>query len=268
MKRLVSTALAVVLLLGLGALAALARGGGDILTPADNINSVAAQSQTAAAPATDGPKYNMIALPLDVQANWALPTVNLSFNSHGLAQYVGLSSVDQVLHWDPALQGYDQWIPDANFPNGGYGYVGSSFVLDPWSLDTGQVYFILLNNMNSSLTRVSFVGDVPPADSIKFKLYGAVGCQYNQVSVPLERSTLTDAALLADSMGGVSNVSQVLHWDADLQSYDQWIPDAGFPNGGYGYVGSTFVLDPWSVRIGYPYVVCLLEGAQDVDWPY
>ena len=36
MKRLLSTALAVALLLGLGALAVLARGGGDILTPADN----------------------------------------------------------------------------------------------------------------------------------------------------------------------------------------------------------------------------------------
>ena len=51
MKRLVSTALAVALLLGLGALAVLARGGGEILSPADNAVAAAAQAQTAAAPA-------------------------------------------------------------------------------------------------------------------------------------------------------------------------------------------------------------------------
>ena len=65
MKRLLSTALAVALLLGLGALAVLARGGGDILTPADNVVAAAAQPQTAAAPdapmATSG--INWIAFP-------------------------------------------------------------------------------------------------------------------------------------------------------------------------------------------------------------
>ena len=45
MKRLLSTALAVALLLSLGALAVLARGGGDILTPADSVVSAAAQPQ-------------------------------------------------------------------------------------------------------------------------------------------------------------------------------------------------------------------------------
>jgi hypothetical protein len=68
MKRLLSTALAVALLLGFGALAVLARGGGDILTPADNAVAAAAQAQTAAAP--DAPavtyKYNDVALVLDV----------------------------------------------------------------------------------------------------------------------------------------------------------------------------------------------------------
>jgi hypothetical protein len=258
MKRFVSTALVVVLLLGLGTLAVLARGGGDILTPAGNVVAAAAQSQTAAAP--DAPlssKYNMIALPLNVQTTWANSNPVIPFTSQGLAQYVGLSSVEQVLHWDPALQAYDQW-----FPAGGYGFVGGSVVTSPWSLVTGNVYRLLLNNTNSSLTVVSFVGDVPPANSIKFTLKGAAACQYNEISVPLEQAALTDATALANSMGGNTNVSQVLRWDASLQAYDQW-----FPAGGYGFVGGSVVTTPWSVSIGYPYVVCLLAGAQNVTWP-
>ena len=263
MKRILSTILAVGLLLGLGALAVLARGGGDILTPvrAAPVALAAAQPQTAAAP--DAPaassNYNMIALPLDVQVTWAniTPTA-IPFNSQGLAQYVGLSSVEQVLHWDPELQAYDQW-----FPAGGYGFVGGGVVTSPWALVTGNVYRLLLNNTNSSLTVVSFVGDVPDANTVKFTLYGADACQYNEISVPLEQATLTDATALANSMGGSTNVSQVLRWDASLQAYDQW-----FPAGGYGFVGGGVVTTPWSVNIGYPYVVCLLAGAQNLDWPY
>ena len=271
MKRIFSTLLAIALLLGLGALAVLARGG-DILTPADNAVAAAAQPQTAAAP--DAPaallNYNLIALPLDVQTTWAniTPTA-IPFTAHGLAQYVGLSSVDQVLHWDPVAQRYDQWIPVAGMENGGYGYVNGDIVTSPWSLTTGQVYRLLLNNTNQSLTLVSFVGDVPPANSIKFILHGTAGCQYNQVSVPLERGeTLTTSRALADSMGGMANVSQVLRWDPAAQRYDQWIPVDGMEFGGYGYVNGDIVTSPWSVNIGYPYVVCLLAGADTVSWPY
>ena len=58
MKRILSTTLAVALLLGLGALAVLARGGGDILTPvrAAPVALAAAQPQTAAAPDAGVPK--------------------------------------------------------------------------------------------------------------------------------------------------------------------------------------------------------------------
>jgi hypothetical protein len=272
MKRFVSTALVVVLLLGLGTFAVLARGGGDILTPAGNAVAAAAQSQTAAAP--DAPlssKYNMIALPLDVQANWSDPNnpVQYAFDSQGLAEYVGLASVEQVLHWDPAPghQRYDSWFIDSGLPNGGYGYVNNGLVTDPWSLTTGHVYRLLLNNTSSSLTSVSFVGDVPDKNSLKFTLYGADACQYNEVSVPLEQATLTTSRALADSMGGMANVAQVLQWNASLQLYNSWFPDDSLENGGYGYIGTTLVTAPWSVDIGYPYRVCLLAGAQGDEWP-
>ena len=66
MKHLVSTVLVVALLLGLGALAVLARGGGAILAPAGNAVAAAAQPQTAAAPdsvpASKTINYDRIAL--------------------------------------------------------------------------------------------------------------------------------------------------------------------------------------------------------------
>ena len=272
MKRILSTILAVGLLLGLGALAVLARGGGDILTPvrAAPVALAAAQPQTAAAPEAPAASsnYNMIALPLDVQVTWAniTPTA-IPFNSQGLAQYVGLSSVEQVLHWDPAIAGVRFLVDRLEHAKWGLWICGRRPCYGPWSLITGHVYNLLLNNTNSSLTLVSFVGDVPAANSIKFTLYGASACQYNQISVPLEQGALTTAAALATSMGGTANVGQVLRWDANAQAFDSWIPDDSMPNGGYGYVGGGLVTDPWSVNIGYPYVVCLSAGAQGDQWP-
>ena len=72
MKRLLSTALAVALLLSLGALAVLARGGGDILTPADSVVSAAAQPQTPPRRTQTAPKYNSIALPLKMATTLAI----------------------------------------------------------------------------------------------------------------------------------------------------------------------------------------------------
>jgi hypothetical protein len=258
MKRILSTALAIALLLSLGGLAVLARGGGSILTPVGSVVAAAPQPQTAAAPdATASANYNMVTLPLDIRTTWANSTPVIPFTAQGLAQYVGLSSVDQVLRWDPTRQAYDQW-----FPGGGFGYVGGIRTKTPYGLATGGVYLLLLNNTNLALTSVSFVGDVPPSSSIKFTLHGAASCQYNVISIPLEQNTLTTATALANSMGGAANVSQVLRWDASRQAYDQW-----FPGGGFGYVGGARVTTPWSVSIGYPYLVCLFAGADNVLWP-
>ena len=265
MKRTLSTILAVALLLGLGTLAVLARGGGDILTPADNVVAAAAQAQTAAAP--DVPlssKYNMIALPLAVQTTWASSTPVIPFTSQGLAQFVGLSSVTQVLRWDAARQAYDQWLPQDVPPSG---TVGGQYTETPYALATGGVYRMLLNNANSSLTVVSFVGDVPAANSIRYTFVGATACKYNQVSIPLEQfapSGISDSQQLAVSMGGSSKVAQVLRWDATRQAYDQWLPGDVPPS---GTVGGQYTETPYPVNIGYPYVVCMLAGANNVQWP-
>jgi hypothetical protein len=261
MKHFLSITLAIALLLGLGSLAVLARPGSSS-EPAAAVAQVESSVQTASQPAAPaspqaGSNYNMIALPLDVQAAWASSTPVIPFTSQGLAQYVGVSSVDLVLRWDPVRQAYDQWLPAD-----GYGFVGGGMVFDPWPLTTGGAYVLVLNQTNQSLTTVSFVGDVPPANTVKFTLRGADTCRYNQVSIPLEQATLTDATALANSMGGNANVSLVLRWDATRQAYDQWLPADG-----YGFVGGGMVFDPWPVRIGYPYVVCLLTGAEGDRWP-
>ena len=141
---------------------------------------------------------------------------------------MGLISVTQVLRWDPARQAYDQWLP-----GDGSGTVGGCILRPVRLWQTGRVYRLLLNNTNSSLTVVSFVGDVPDANSIKFTLVGATACKYNQVSIPLEQSDINDSRrALATSMGGPTNVSQVLRWDATPQAYDQWLPEDGMGRSG------------------------------------
>ncbi len=262
MKRFVSTALTVALLLGLGILAMLARGGGALLPPTRTVPVALAAPQTAAAP--DAPlssKYNMISLPLKVQTNWASSTPAIPFNSQGLAQYIGLSSVTQVLHWDPTRQVYDQWFPGDDPPSG---TVGGVYTETPYALKVGDVYRILLNNADTSLKVVSFVGDVPDANSINFTLVGAAACKRNQISIPLEQSGITNSQELAVAMGGPTAVAQVLRWDATRQAYDQWFPGDDPPS---GTVGGLYTETPYPVQIGYPYVVCLLADANGVKWP-
>jgi hypothetical protein len=236
MKRLLSTALAVTLLLGLGALAVLARGGGDILSPADNVVSAAVQPQTAAAPDAPaiGGKYNAVAIPLIVSG------IN---DAASLKSYIETNvpgvTVAQLLKWDAAI-----------LPTGDYRiYTGSSFS-DNFDVDTGDAIFVLAEG--STPTVLSFVGDVPAEGSVSFSLVGdSAACRYNFISVPLNKGSITDAAGLRSAIGGsaISDVAQVLSWDESIA-----------PNGDFRiYTGSSFS-DNFPVKIGYPYFVCMLAS--------
>ncbi|MCX7706805.1 MAG: hypothetical protein N2204_02200, partial [Anaerolineae bacterium] len=132
MRQTLSTLVAIALLVGLGALAVLALPSGQVaLNPAP----AAVAAQVAAGPetvnATD--KFNAIALPLDVQTAWA--NAGYSFTAQGLAEYIGVSSVSQVLRLNANLQGYDSW-----FPASGFGFLNGVFVTTPWPLQTGMAY--------------------------------------------------------------------------------------------------------------------------------
>ena len=240
MKRLILTALAVALLLSLGALAVLARGGGDILTPADSGVSAAAQPQTAAAPdapaAPDANMFNFIALPLDSSSSIT------PFRASGLAAYIG-SSVKQVMKWNSDLQGFDTFVPGVSPPVPPFDF----------SLVVGGSYFL---ELGSGTTVLSLVGNVPASGSISQSLLpgsSATECRFNSISIPLDRADITNAQGLAADVGGVS---QVMTWNATLQGFDSYVPGVSPPVPPFNF----------DVKIGYPYFLCVNSNGP-TTWP-
>jgi hypothetical protein len=230
MKRILSTILAVALLLGLGALAVLARGGGDILTPADNVVAAALQPQTAAAPVVGGPKYNAIALALDNGKHLA-STLAADINAPSGALAL------QVLKWDPN-NGYTIYDPLDDPP-------------EDFAILVGDPVFVLMQG--TSAKTYSIVGDVPAEGSVSFALVGnSTSCKYNFISLPLDQGSIKTAGQLASAINGVSpigGVSQVLAWD---------------PTAGYTIYDPNTPEEDFSVQIGYPYFVCMTISK---TWP-
>jgi hypothetical protein len=245
MKHLVSTVLVVALLLGLGALAVLARGGGAILAPADSVVAAAVQPQTAAAPDSVPVSlaFNLIAMPLNASAQFTAQ--GLTFDAAGLAAFAGSSTV-QVGRWDPNGQIYQTWTIDPDF-----GGQGTNF-----PLQVGGAYWLLRGPDTNNV--ISFVGNVPPPSgqpgAVQFPLVSGASCQFNQFSLPLDKSSITDADLLAQALG--PSAQQVAQWDPVQQIFETWTIDPDFGGGGTNF----------TTKIGYPYIACLLTGAPNV-WP-
>ena len=246
MKRLVSTVLAIALLLGLGALAVLARGGGDILTPADNVVAAAAQPQTAAAPDAPppGPKWNAIAM--------ALSSTPPIANAQALAD--AIPGTQQLLTWDSTLQAFDFYVPDPIVEDGW----GNNF-----ELTVGMPVMVQVGTTPGTF---SLVGNVPPKTgnlgAVQFSLVGGTPCKWNFISLPLDQDSITNAQQLADAIdvkigGGIDHVEQLLLWDATstVQAFDFYVPDPIVEDGW----GNNF-----ETKIGYPYLVCVNASAV---WP-
>jgi len=240
MKRLLSTALAVALLLSLGALAVLARGGGDILTPADSVVSAAAQPQTAAAPdaPTAGGKYNMLGVPLIVSS---------ITNETNLAAYIQSNTsttVSRILKWNPTLGG----------TGGYYSYDPTDPESDTFPINVGDAFWVLSVGTGSPV--LSYVGDVPPEHSVTFNLAGSTPCRYNMITVPLDKSSITNETQLATDIG-MSSVGRILSWD----------PTLGGTGGYYSYDPADPESDTFAVKIGYPYWVCMKTSKTWPVWP-
>lgn len=250
MRRVLSTVIAVALLLGLGALAVMALPSGSTPMTASSLAAAPLAAEPDAPAAVEN--YNMIGLPLNSETNFT--GQSLTWDADGLANYVG-NSVQQVLRWDKDLQSYDSWDPET-----GDGYIGGNYTSEAFPLEVGHAFWMLLDSSGPEI--VSFVGDVPAANTIKFTWKGtSPSCSYNEITIPLEQSALTDSDVLADDVG-VAAVSQVLKWDANLQSFDSWDP-----NTNDGYVGGDYTTQAFEVKIGYPYVLCLTADADGIDWP-
>ncbi len=233
MRRVLTTVLAVALLLGLGALAVLALPNANAPLAGAPVSAAAPEYHPDAP--TAGPNFNMIAMPLN-SAN-QFTTAGLSFDADGLAKLVG-SSVRQALAWDNVNQVYQIWTIDE------FGGSGTKFPLAVGGADR------LLLDLTAPAV-VSFVGDVPAQGSTHFTFVTAASCKFNEFSLPLDQSTITNATQLATAL----SATQVLHWDATLQLFDIWTVDE------FGGSGTNF-----PVKIGYPYVACLATGAP-TTWP-
>jgi hypothetical protein len=234
MKTVTTSLVIIVLLLVLGVLtvATLPRG-----METATASAPAAPLVEAAAP--NAQKFNMIAIPLD--ASQQLASQGQAFDAKGLAAIAG-SGVLQVARWDATSQIYQTWNTDF----GGY---GTNF-----PLLVGEAYWLVLSGDASNV--ISFVGDVPPQTgqqgAVTFNFVNSSPCKFNQFSLPLDKSSITNALQLAASIG--SGVVYVGQWNATSQIFETWNTDFG----GYGTNFAT--------RIGYPYVACLATGAP-ATWP-
>ncbi len=231
MRRVLTTVLAVALLLGLGALAVLALPNATAPLAGAPVSAAAPEYQPDAPDAAQN--YNMIAMPLI--SNNQFTTAGLTYDLKGLGGFV--PGATQTLSWNPNSQTYLSW--DVGLQDG-----------DNPALTTGGAYWLLLNNTASNV--VSFVGDVPAQGSIHFTLVRPTsgGCYINDISVPLDQSSLTTPQQLATAVG---NVSQVLQWNAATQTFLSW--DVDLQDG-----------DTFPVKIGYPYRLCLKSGGT-TTWP-
>lgn len=181
---------------------------------------------TGEAGAPEG-RYNTIALPLDVTAQLA--------DADALAVHIG--GVQQVLKWNADTQTYEFWLPEFGFETN-------------FRLQTGEAYWVQLDHTAPAVA--SFVGDVPPQDSVQFNLAGTSPiCKLHDISLPLDQSAITTASQLADALG--DDVEQVLKWNPATHTFVGWLPKMGR--------GTNF-----ATRTGYPYHVCLSAG-DPITWP-
>lgn len=233
MRRVLSTVLAVALLLGLGALAVLALPNANASLAGAPVVSAAAPEFAPDAP-TAGPNYNMIGLPLNSTNQFT--SAGYTYNADGLAKIVG-NGTTQVLSWNASTQTYQTW--DVGLQDG-----------INFNLTTSHAYWVLLNNSANNI--VSFVGDVPAQGSVHFTLVrpAGAGCLLNDFTLPLDKANITDANGLATAIG---NVGQVLQWNASTQTYQTW--DVGLQDG-----------INFGTKIGYPYLTCLNSGGT-TSWP-
>ncbi len=245
MKRVLTTSIAIALLLGLGVLAVLARPANSNVVLAPDPGRAAAALNLPAAPyipastTVGSPKWNAIAMALD-------STATIS-NAQTLANVI--TGTQQLLRWDatPGVQTFEYYIPDPIIPGG----FGTNF-----SMTVGAPYMVQVDS--TAPMTFTLVGNVPPQTgnpgAVQFSLAGATPCLWNFISLPLDRTGITNAQGLADA---ITNVRQVLRWDATpgVQTFEYYIPDPVIPGG----FGTNF-----TTRIGYPYFVCLTVGR---NWP-
>lgn len=250
MKRILSTGLAIVLLLGLGTLAVLARpGGADILAsprlasvPAAPVLQVEVKAPVAApdAPAIGSTQFNWVALPL----HDATLVMASDLKAHMEANSNGSITVVAVEQWNSIAQNYQTYLT-VPFPDGDF------------ALAVGGVYRVAVTGNAGAQAVWSMVGDVPDPGEFSYTLRETAGSDFNWIMLPLQKGSVTMASGLKADIEANSHppvtVLAVEQWSAVAQNYQTYttvpFPDGDFP-----------------VQIGYPYRVTVAAASPGV-WP-
>ena len=138
-----------------------------------------------------------------------------------------LPGCNSVARWNPSVQGYEQYIagvPSSNFQvvSGNAYYVNAT--VDTFATFTGEAAYPVFN-----------------------LLHHAGSSSFNDIMVPLDRSTLDKASKL---MADIPYCNSVSRWNAASQGYYQYIP---------GQPSTDFSLKP-----GLP---CMVQVTSSTSWP-
>ncbi len=242
MKRVLSTGLAIVLLIGLGTLAVLARpGGGDLLAPAKaaplGLAARAAPLDLAApaAPQT-GVKWTNIAMPLEVSGVTTADGVAAYINANTIPASAA-GSITRVAKWSASGQG----LIIRN--------VGDPFEQD-WLVYTGDWLLVAADATSATEFTFAWVGNVPEPG---YRSYGIVANGWTGIMLPLDTDTATVqmADDLAAAIDDTGHITRVARWDKEGQGLV------------IRNVGDPFEED-FAVHIGYPY---LIYSTLAMNWP-
>lgn len=142
---------------------------------------------------------NYIALPMESGYTWA---------SEFADTYVG--SFDALSYWDNATQ---QWVGAIDL-----GYWEGDFAIEPGA--------VLMVNAIASLSAYS-IGDMP-AENASYSLLPGL----NSLMIPLNKSSITMASILADTEIGYGSLDAISYWDNASQ---QWVGaiDLGYWEGDF-----------------------------------
>ncbi|MBN1999662.1 hypothetical protein JW935_19060, partial [candidate division KSB1 bacterium] len=177
---------------------------------------------------SEKPVYNYLSVPL---------VHSVIKNAKSLAQDLG-NGFDALYKLDPATGGYSiYYLPSLNF--------GTNF-----NLPTGSP--VMVSAGKNAPDSWFYTGDVPAQKSVWFTLFRSGSKNiYNEISLPLDRTDITNADQLAKDIGGVE---VVLKLDPENGGFSKfWLPAIHY--------GENFKILP-----GEPVLISVNESAPEV-WP-
>ena len=99
------------------------------------------------------------------------------------------------------------------------------------NLKPGAPFQLYIRNSSTTNDIITFIGQVPDKNSVKFTLNYSENNSWNMISIPLDEITINSASALASDISGVD---QIVKWDYSTQQYSIYLPNGnnieGIPN--------------------------------------